>query len=105
MAVYELLWGGGGERLFTCPYPLKVQARPTRDQRLDTQSRISVGFLFGGMHPYTGLCTDIVVYKSSVMAQRYYSEVTTFLTDWQWFYALVRDKLLQHTPFASSCPC
>ena len=24
-----------------CPYPLKVQARPPRDQRLATQSRVS----------------------------------------------------------------
>ena len=28
-------WGWGG--LFTCPYPLKVQARPPRDQTLATQ--------------------------------------------------------------------
>ena len=26
--------GGGGGQLLTCPYPLKVQARPPRDQRL-----------------------------------------------------------------------
>ena len=23
--------GGGGSELFTCPYPVKVQARPPRD--------------------------------------------------------------------------
>ena len=33
--------GGGRAELFTCPYPLKVQARPLRDQRLATQSRVS----------------------------------------------------------------
>ena len=40
--------GGGGEgggrgegQLFTCPYPLKVQARPPRDQKLALQSRVS----------------------------------------------------------------
>ena len=32
--------GGGGGELFTCPYPLKVQARPPRDQRLATQSKV-----------------------------------------------------------------
>ena len=31
--------GGGG--LLTCPYLLKVQARPPRDQRLAIQSRVS----------------------------------------------------------------
>ena len=30
-----------GAELFPCPYPLKVQARPPRDQRLATQSRVS----------------------------------------------------------------
>ena len=30
--------GGGGAELFTCPYPLKVQACPPQDQRLATQS-------------------------------------------------------------------
>ena len=35
------VWRGGGGGLFTCPYPLKVQARPPRDQRLATQSRVS----------------------------------------------------------------
>ena len=34
-------WGGGGAELFKCPYPLKVQARPPRDQILATQSRVS----------------------------------------------------------------
>ena len=33
--------GGGGGELFTCPYPLKIQARPPREQRLATQSRVS----------------------------------------------------------------
>ena len=33
--------GGGGAGLFTCPYPLKVQACPPRDQRLATRSRVS----------------------------------------------------------------
>ena len=33
--------GGGGGRVFTCPYLLKVQTCPPRDQRLDTQSRVS----------------------------------------------------------------
>ena len=33
--------GGGSAELFTCPYPLKVQARPPRNQRLATQSRVS----------------------------------------------------------------
>ena len=32
--------GGGGGELFTCPYPLKVQARPPRDQRLAIQSKV-----------------------------------------------------------------
>ena len=42
------LWGttyalgvGVGEELFTCPYPLKVQACPPRDQRPALQSRVS----------------------------------------------------------------
>ena len=30
-------WGWGGAELFTCPYPLKVQARLPRDQTLATQ--------------------------------------------------------------------
>ena len=34
-------WVGGRAELFTCPYPLEVQARPPRDQRLATPSRIS----------------------------------------------------------------
>ena len=33
--------GGGGAELFTYPYPLKVQARQSLDQRLATQSRDS----------------------------------------------------------------
>ena len=33
--------GGGGAELFVCPYPLKVQVRPPRDQILATQSRVS----------------------------------------------------------------
>ena len=36
--------GGEGEgeaELFTCPYPLKVHARPPRDQRVATQSMFS----------------------------------------------------------------
>ena len=35
--------GGGGNwaKPFYCPYPLKVQACPPRDQRLATQSRVS----------------------------------------------------------------
>ena len=32
---------GEGAEVFTCPYPLKFQARPPRDQRLATQSRVS----------------------------------------------------------------
>ena len=36
--------GGGGAELFMCPYPLKVQARLSRDQRLATQSRVSGGW-------------------------------------------------------------
>ena len=32
---------GSGAKLFTCPYPLKVQTRPPRDQRRATQSRVS----------------------------------------------------------------
>ena len=36
------LWGGGGRReLLTCPYPLKVQACPPRDQRPALRSRVS----------------------------------------------------------------
>ena len=31
--------GGWGAELFTCPYPLKVQGCPSRDQILATQSR------------------------------------------------------------------
>ena len=40
---YVLEGGGGGKgvELFTCPYRLKVQARPPRDQRLVTQCRVS----------------------------------------------------------------
>ena len=34
------MWGGGGE-LLTCPYPLKVQVRPPRDQRLAIRSKVS----------------------------------------------------------------
>ena len=35
-------WGEGGRaQLLTCPYPLKVQARPPRDQRLAIRSRDS----------------------------------------------------------------
>ena len=30
-----------GSELFTYPYPLKVQARPSRNQRLATQSKVS----------------------------------------------------------------
>ena len=33
-------FGGGGE-LFTCPYPLKVQTCPPRDQRPALLSRVS----------------------------------------------------------------
>ena len=33
--------GGGGGGVFTCPYPLKVQARPPQDQRLAFRSRVS----------------------------------------------------------------
>ena len=33
--------GGGGTELFMCPYTPNVQARPPRDQRLATQSRVS----------------------------------------------------------------
>ena len=33
--------GGGRAELFTGPCPLKVQARPPRDQRLATRSRVS----------------------------------------------------------------
>ena len=33
--------GGGRAELFTCPYPMKVQAPPPRDQRLATQYRVS----------------------------------------------------------------
>ena len=36
-----MVGGGGGAQLFTCPYPLKVQARPPRDQRQAVQSRVS----------------------------------------------------------------
>ena len=46
--------GGGvgvdGGELFTCPYPLKVQARPIGDQRLATQSRVSGGFDVSSQH-------------------------------------------------------
>ena len=48
--IYFLLgWGGGGgggggvsAELFTWPYPLTVQARPPRDQRLAIQSFIHI---------------------------------------------------------------
>ena len=33
--------GGGGVDLFTCPYPLKIRARPPRDQRLALRSGVS----------------------------------------------------------------
>ena len=32
--------GGGGGGLFTCPYPLKVQAHPPRDQRLNAKGTV-----------------------------------------------------------------
>ena len=32
------VWEGG--KLFTCPYPLKVQARPLRDCRPAIQSKV-----------------------------------------------------------------
>ena len=45
---FVVFWGGvvvvcdgWGTEQYTCPYPLKVQARPPRDQRLATQSRVS----------------------------------------------------------------
>ena len=38
---YPVWGGGGGRELLTCPYPLKVQARLPRDQRLAMQSRVS----------------------------------------------------------------
>ena len=40
---YKIGGGGGGEgaELFPCPYPPKVRARPPRDQRPATQSRVS----------------------------------------------------------------
>ena len=34
-------WWGGGAELFTCPYPLKVQTHPPREQTLATQTRAS----------------------------------------------------------------
>ena len=34
-------WGWVGAELFTCPYPMKVQARPPRDHKLASQSRVS----------------------------------------------------------------
>ena len=33
--------GGGGAELFPCPYPPKVQARTSRDQRPAPRSRVS----------------------------------------------------------------
>ena len=43
--VFHALKGGGGgggeEELFTCPYPLKVQACPSRDQRPALRSRVT----------------------------------------------------------------
>ena len=33
--------GGGRAELLTCPYPLNVQARTPRNQRLAAQSRVS----------------------------------------------------------------
>ena len=33
--------GGGEAELLTCPYSLKIQAHPPRDQRLSTQFRVS----------------------------------------------------------------
>ena len=33
--------GGWGSKRFTCPYSLKVKARPPRVQRLATMARIS----------------------------------------------------------------
>ena len=33
--------GGGGGELFPCPYPLNVQTRPPRDQKLATRYKVS----------------------------------------------------------------
>ena len=38
--------GGGGTIFFTCPYPVRVQARPPQDQRLTFWSRVSGQALF-----------------------------------------------------------
>ena len=35
-----LLGGGGGGKLFTCPYPLKIQACPPQDNRHGTRSKV-----------------------------------------------------------------
>ena len=47
ICLIKMYWGGGGRKgvakLFTCPYPLKVQAPPLRDQRLATEFRVSGG--------------------------------------------------------------
>ena len=41
--------GGAGAKLFPCPYSRKVQARPSRDQRLAPRSRVSGQFLCSGV--------------------------------------------------------
>ena len=38
---YEFKGGDGGRELLTCPYPLKVQACPPRDQRPALRPRVS----------------------------------------------------------------
>ena len=55
-------WGGGGDELFTYPYPLKVQARPPRDKRLAIQSRVSGGGGGGGDDKPLSTVTDVDYY-------------------------------------------
>ena len=43
---FFVVFFGGWAELFTCSYPLKVQARLPRDHRMATQSRVSGGVTF-----------------------------------------------------------
>ena len=52
--------GGGGGELLTCPYPLKVQARPPQDQRSVLRSKVSgqTGLEGGGETFYVSISTE-----------------------------------------------
>ena len=56
--------GGGGSKLFICPYPLKVQARPPRDKRLGYRS---------GTHEDTYII-DVHSCRASQMGSQHFTE-------------------------------